>query len=637
MSRTQRKREASTARPRRAATTFGLLACVLSALVVTTSLAQSSPPPNQRISPQQRIGAPQLQDKAHWYQQSFRKFDPAVFNAPSRVIVSRSSDLGRSEVVENFNPVKASRNSGQPGVIQRDNSVCDVQPMTLDYLQQERFKLFDRRPMTIFPGSFVNLQTLLNPTPQFYAAPNRRDYEVIMDISRIDDAGQGGVRPQLPGRIATAVPQAANLPVTRVTGNFSQDPTDTTLHPSLRNRQLGAPIPQTLFVSTREVRSDIEARASLDAAVGILVPLAEFGIPLDISNRVQGSAEGRLERRVRTHVIQIEHPMYAYRMTENDRNALFTVPGEAAKHQNAAVVESVVFGRRLLIVVTSTLDAASAEAVVRQRLGVSFTGGELAGAALGSQLDARAEASFRQEILTFAARVFGGSSAYQNTTITDPEFARQYLLDPSAQTLSRETREVPIAYSLQKLSAGNVMIGVRSLGNFNDENCVQPVYKVDVGVKGIKAYKVVEAPGDDKEDIFGSATVFRSGAPNTQRQRVISIPENQAISIRANETAGITERKMIADNVTLSQLREMFVEWAPDLYDWELLQKPQFRVRQPADLRIEMRPRLNQIVTLRQGAEARIDNRVMELRLYENGDRNAASIAILYEIFVQRK
>lgn len=202
-----------------------------------------------------------------------------------------------------------------------------------------------------------------------------------MDISRIDDAGQGGTRPQRPGRMA--IPQASNLPVTRVTGNFSQDPPDTVLHPSLRNRQLGPPIPQTLFVNTREVRSDLEARASLDASLGVLVPLAEFGIPLDISNRVQASVAGRLERRVRTHVIQIEHPMYAYRMTENDRDRLFSVPGEAARHQNAAVVEPVVFGRRLLIVVSSTLDAASAEAVVRQRLGVSFTGGRARRGCLG--------------------------------------------------------------------------------------------------------------------------------------------------------------------------------------------------------------------------------------------------------------
>lgn len=113
-----------------------------------------------------------MAERTHWCQQQLRNFDPAVFNAPPRVLASRSTTIGGSqavtEVVEDFNPVKSARNAGRPEIVARDNNfVCDVQPMALDYLQQERFKLYDRRPTTIYPGSFVNLQTLLNPARQF--------------------------------------------------------------------------------------------------------------------------------------------------------------------------------------------------------------------------------------------------------------------------------------------------------------------------------------------------------------------------------------------------------------------------------------------------------------------------------------
>ncbi|GAB1370353.1 hypothetical protein MASR1M45_04130 [Candidatus Kapaibacterium sp.] len=560
---------------------------------------------------QNRIN-PATISKLQWYSNNLRKFDPKVFNAQGKVIHSLNNQFGgKTEIVENFAPKKDIKENGSSTSIIQGGQVCDKQPMSMDYLQQEVFNIYGFIPNTIYPGSFINVNTLLNKTPESYTAANskRVPYAVRIDISNP----------------STSAPTS-----TSIASDFSSNNTEQ-LNRELRNRHFNASVPANIIGSITEIKSEVEARAKLDVSLGLMLPLEEFGIPAEISQGVRGSINVSTTKKIRKYMMNFIQPMYSYRMNQNDRDALFNAPGEASKHQNAAMVETVVYGRRLLIVIESEADEQTVKGTISQRLGISITGGDLANAQLGSKVDAQADAKFKNEIKSFQAVVYGGNSRLGSSMMTSPDAVVAWLADPNSAVLNANTNALPIQYVVQKVSTGSVMIGTRSTANYTNEECVEPAYKVEVQYLGIKCYKVVEGLGDDKEDIFGTCTV--------SSKSLINIPENAAVSIKQGATARDSKKVTTHEHITLAALKDLVLELKCDLKDWEPLHKPQYRPKQPMDVKLEVgtSSRLSQYQTISQGQSITLDNKNHEARIYENGDSNGSSIAVIYKVIITRK
>lgn len=555
---------------------------------------------------------PATLNKLQWYSTNLRRFNPSQFNSQGKVIHSANNQFGgKTEIVENFAPKKDIRTSGAATTVVQGAQVCDKQPMAMDYLQQEVFNIYGFIPNTIYPGSFISINTLLNKTPEAYTAANsnRVPFDVRIDISN-------------PG---------TNAPTsTSVASNFSSNNTEQ-LNRDLRNRHFNASVPANIIGSIKEIKSEVEAIATLDVSLGLMLPLQEFGIPAEISQGVRGSLNVTSTKKTRKYIMNFIQPMYSYRMNQNDRDALFNARGEAARHQNAAMIETVIYGRRLLIVIESEEDELTVKGTVSQRLGISVTGGDLANAQLGTKVDAQADTKFRNQIKSFQAVVYGGNARQGSAMMSSPEAVIAWLIDPNAATLTANTNALPIQYVVQKVSTGSVMLGTRSTANYTNEECIEPAYKVEVQYLGIKCYKVVEGLGDDKEDIFGTCTV--------SSKNLINIPENAAVSIKQGATASDSKKETTHAHITLAALKDLVLEFKCDLKDWEPLHKPQYRPKQPMDVKLEIGTptRLSQYQSLSQGQSITLDNKNHEARLYENGDSKGSSIAVIYKVIITRK
>jgi hypothetical protein len=563
------------------------------------SKAQSNPPV---LKP--AIKKVSLQGPFSSYFSKLQLYKIKISGSSAQILATQTNAVGKSEVGVSL-PQAANSTvvNGSPSAQREGNAICETQGYLLDHTNAGLFNTLERAlPTTIFPGAFLNAQTILSKRPAAYNAPNRSPLTIAISINDQSD-------------IKTFT--AANFGST-----YEQE-----LHAQLRNTSFGTSIPAFILSKITEVSSEVELRAKLNMTVGVMVPLEEFGIPVEISNGISGGASVSGSRKLRTYIITYEQPMYDYTVKENDRNLFFSTPNSAAQHTNAVLVRSVIYGRRVLIVVKSQEDEATVSTTVRQRLGISLTGTELAGFTLGSKIDGSILTKFSQQIKSFTAMVQGGNPALANKVISDPNAIKGYFEDPNAAILRANTGEVPIQYVLERVSA-DAVIGVRSTANFNAEFCVEPTYKIEVIYKGIKCYKVVEAPFDDKEDVFGSASV--------NGKSVVSIPENDAVSIKGGETKSDQKIININSNITLGQLIDYALTFSTNLKDWEPLHKPEFELDEPIEGKyIINNNRLNTIVGIQPGQSKVLDGQ-REVRLYENGETSNASIAVLYQVRVTR-
>lgn len=538
------------------------------------------------------------------YFNKLQLYKTKISGSTTQILATQTNAVGKSEVGVNL--PKAANNTvvnGSPSTQREGNAICETQGYLLDHMNAGLFNSLERSlPTTIFPGAFLNAQTILNKRPAAYNAPNRSPLTIAISINDHSDI-----------KTYTA---------TGFGSTYEQE-----LHAQLRNTSFGTSIPAFLVSKITEVASEVELRAKLNMTVGVMVPLEEFGIPVEISNGISGGASVSGSRKLRTYIITYEQPMYDYTVKENDRSLFFSIPNTASQHTNAVLVRSVVYGRRVLIVVKSQEDEATVSTTVRQRLGISLTGTELAGFTLGSRIDGSVLTKFNQQIKSFTAMVQGGNPALANKVISDPNAIKGYFEDPNAAVLRANTGEVPIQYVLERVSA-DAVIGVRSTANFNAEFCVEPTYKIEVIYKGIKCYKVVEAPFDDKEDVFGSCSV--------NSKNVVSISEDDAVSIKQGETKSDQKIVPINNNITLGQLIDFTLTFSTNLKDWEPLHKPKFELDEPIDGKyIINNNRLNTIVGIQPG-ESKILDGQREVRLYENAETSNSSIAVLYQVRVTR-
>lgn len=544
-----------------------------------------------------------------WYFSAIRPAR-ASGGAPANTITTRNSGANTSIVGVNLPraavPVRA---VGTPGKEPSGDGYCLTQSYNLDYLNESAFSLIDLRlnfPNAIYPGAFIDAGSLLGRSPVTYVSPaQRRPLTVAISISNPDSGSR-----------------------TYTVSNFGSN-NNRVLDENLRDRHYGAAIPSVFAYRSMELRSQQELTASFNFSAGLMLPLEEFGIPLDLSQGIRASGNmvnGSVERQYMLSFIQ---PMYAYTIEEEDPGLLFTNAGAAANiHQG--IVKSVVYGRMIMMTFRSTLDSAEAFGRVSARLGINFTGGELANASLGGSISGDVRNKFVRDIKEFKALVYGGNGQTANSVAGDPEAVYQYIRDPSAATLNSRTGALPLQYVVQRISDGRI-IGVRSTSNYKVDDCLNPRYDVEVSFKGLKCYKVVELFPDDKEDIFGTCDV--------NGKRLFGINEDAAWSIGKDKTISDDKDVLIAKDLTLAQVRELQLVFSQALKDWEPLHKPVYRAYQPLDLKysLDKTANINAIMNLAAGRSVELENKTHEVRLYENGDREHSSIAVLYRVKVTRK
>jgi hypothetical protein len=282
----------------------------------------------------------------------------------------------------------------------------------------------------------------------------------------------------------------------------------------------------------------------------------------------------------------------------------------------------------ILLSFQSTEDSSSVKSVLSERLGVTVTSGELANAQLGINVSASAKSNFANKVTNFKAFVYGGDAATALKVTSNPDEVFAFIQNQNAYTLTAASGALPIQYVIQRVSDGRA-IGVRSTSSFTVEDCINPRYDIDVVYKGIKCNKVVEAPLDTEEDVFGTCAV--SGIT------LFTIPEDRSISLRAGENSTADIQKRIKNSQTINDIKNLRLVFSPDIKDWELLFKPSFREKQQSDLVLNLESKINQVFNLEPGASVIIDNKIQSLQLYENGDDRNASVTVLYQVKITRK
>ncbi|GGH64943.1 hypothetical protein HNQ91_002187 [Filimonas zeae] len=579
--------------------TLGVALTLCSTMLLNSPLHAQKAPLAKSISRFQLIKRPAF----NAYFERLAETSKKVSTSGGQTLATKTGSLGKSEVVVNMTPRATPVQTVGAVTTQRNgSSVCESQNYNMDYLNVGVFNSYTRAlPASVYPGAFIEAQSLLTNRPSAYSATGRAPLNIGISINDSKNI--------------------KNFTATTFGSNYTNE-----LHTALRNKSFGTQIPAYLVMNAVEVNSLTQLQANFDLTVGLMIPLEELGVPVEISQGISVGVSDTSSRRVYSYLLTYEQPMYDYTVKEIDRSLFFTAPGAAAQHPTAVMVRSVVYGRRITMLIKSSETLETVKTTVRERLGVSTTGD--LGVSAGLQVDAEIRNRFEQQINSFHAFVQGGSAELGNKIFHDPAAIKSYIEDTRAASLSAATGEVPIQYILEKVNA-DAVVGVRSTANYNAQSCIQPHFDIAVIYKGIKCNKVVEAPGDDKEDVFGRCSV--------NGKRLADIPENSALSIKAGTTSADLKTVLAGDNITLDRLATYILTFTSELKDWELLQKPEFKLAQPLDGKYQITTgRLNKIMALDKGESTLLDEGTQELKLYENSDKSSASISVLYQVKVTR-
>lgn len=542
-----------------------------------------------------------------WY---FDKLTRTTAAGGSAVVRTKTVGTNKSEVGVNLPRVQqVIAPVGAPVFSTNAAGYCESSNVKMDYLNESAFSLVNLSETfssLIFPGSFIEAGSLLDRRPVFYSrATDRAPLTIGISISN---------------------PKSA-APTQVVVNDFGANNINN-LHRDLRDKHQGAAISPVFAFSLKEVTSVEHFTANLNYSAGLMLPLEEFGLPIDLSQGIKATGDASLTRKMHSYVVSFIQPMYAYSVNEVDMNRFFTRAGLAAQHSTAGYVSSVVFGRMVLLSFQSTEDSTSVSTLISSRLGISVTGGDLANAQLGTRINADAKANFSNKVSNFRAFVYGGDAATALRITSNPEEVFTFIQNPGAYTLSAASGALPIQYIVQRVSDGRTL-GVRSTSSFSVEDCLNPRYDIDVIYKGIKCNKVVEGPLDNEEEIFGSLSV--SG------QTLFNIAEDNKMSMKQGEEKGADILKRIKSSQTINDIKNLRLQFTPSIKDWELLIKPLYREKQQSDLVFNLETKVNQLFKLEPGQSVVIDDKKQTLRLYEDGREENASVTILYQIKITRK
>ena len=551
-----------------------------------------------------------------WYTKTL-KLSSAGSSASAGTVLGTRSNAGNSvqigiglpQAAQSFTPNGTARQTTS------GDQVCSIQPMKVDFLTTDNFNLFTP-DNTIIPGKFFNINSVVTNSFAAFTGPQRKAYQLGMSIFNPNNTNN-------------------MLNVTELTRSPLPEVQSTLLAPNY-----GATIPADGVMDMVKISSSMELKASFESSRGIFLPLEELGVPADISASLDASASAQSSTALSYYMVNLYQPMYTINvLTNNDQ--LFADANAYKTCTDAAYVESVTYGRRVVIIIGSASSETSVRAALSASLGATITGTEAAGIKLGTENSAQTDATLRSVAVKFHAKVYGGDATLGNGifgNILDFKAAfKRYITSRSAGTFSAQTAALPLHYTLRRIS-DDAVLSVRSVGSFDDlVGCNTSKYKVEVVYKGFKVNSVVEVPFDDKEDIWGTlkvATANVNGTTKSINMVIKSIAKDNAVSEKAGGTDGDDISVKVLDGLTTAQVTNTTLNFSESIFDWEPLHNPDYKPASSGELKFNLNSMASEISALQPGQSKIYDN---DIKLEESSIAGTSKITLITKIKVTKQ
>jgi hypothetical protein len=521
-------------------------------------------------------------------------------------------------------PTEKYTNNGAPRNQESSNSTCRVQPKKNNYLNPGEFMLPGTFDFNFCPGDFITPNVLLN------------------NISNITSYNANGQRAAY--KLGTTLFKQNG--VNQITVNdFSTKP-QAKINDSLKSKNYGSTIPTQGIIDITELKSDMDITTSMETSLGVFLPLEELGVPADVTLGFRGEMNGQTSARLKFFMVNFVQPMYNISVLTNP-NALFVNPAAAANNASGAYISDVTYGRRAMFIFAAADYSYLMQQMFEGGESISITGGEAAGLEAGVKASGSLSLDVRNSVVKFWGMIQGGSggsvlASYNDITTFHTEF-KKFVASPTAATYSAQTREVPLSYSLRRISDG-ALIGTRSVGNFDEyTSCNTNTYDVEIDFKGFEVKKVVDGPFDNDDDIWGT---IRYTGRNTNGQLysngsaiLFNVPNSSSIS-RGSENNKIyshpSNPRKIIENMGKADLLSTILNFSEDVADtqYPLPYNPAYNPLNPSDLQFKMSWYQNEINSLQPNASITKD---YWINMYEGGDKDNAHLTLHFTVKVLKK
>lgn len=569
-----------------------------------------------------KVNAIKSQGSLAWYK-TFLNNKGSLVKAGSAETILGERSLGALKVQVGANLVPANSsyvNNGNAKTEESGNITCNVQPKKINYLVPGDFSIMRQSfSFTNYPGDFVNPANIINASSALspYQTPNPRNpYKIGISIFAPNGTNEITVTD------FNTIPQAK-------------------IQDSLLARNFGASIPANGILEISEIKSSVQLSASLEYSYGVFLPLEELGIPADITAGLRLENNDSLSTNLRFFMVSFTQPLYSLNLLTNI-NGLFVNPQHLANNSNGAFISDVTYGRRALFIFAATSFEALRDAMFEGGLNATVTGGEAAGVEVGVKAEGNINAQIKSSIKKFWGILYGGNSTQTLTSYNDinafhQEF-KKYITSSSARTFSRTTGALPISYSLRRISDGAV-IGVRSIGSFDEKvECNTNRFSVDVNFSGFTVNKVVEAPLDNEDDIWGTFGYAKRNTNSTTitqgKVTLFSKTSDKAISKGENRSYDAGDNPVrIIDQIGKTDLINTILNFTEDVKDWELLMSPTYDPSSGSAMQFDFSTKASEINTLAPGQTKTFEK---SIPLFENGKSDAAKVTFKVEIKVRR-
>ncbi len=595
---------------------------IVTILFLTNAFAQV-----KQYSPStlKKVNAIKANSSFSWYKNFItnkQTFIPINSGSNETIIKERSNPQGmKVQVGTNFQSSGTQfANNGAPRTTEEGNNSCVYQPQKINYLIPEDIGVSFLSDFNFYPGDFIKPNDIINSGVNLNpynvnAAHVRNPYKIGINIFNNVNSNE------------ITVSDFNTIPVNKI-----QD--------SLLFRNYGARIPTSGIVEAFEITSDIQLASSLEMSQGAFLPLEEAGIPLDITAGLKMKSDDALELNLKYYMVSFNQPMYS--LTLNTRpNALFVNPAHSNANVNGAYLSDVTYGRRAFFIFASADYNRVMNGMFEGGVDAEVTGGQLSGVSVGTEVKGTMDASIKASVKKFYGAIYGGNGVTALSKFNDIDAFfiafKAYVASPTATIFNANTRAKPLSYSLRRISDG-ALIGIKSIGNFDDVDCNTNSYEVTLNFKGFTVNKVDDGPFDDKDDLFGNLHYdgYRNSNINTTTgsYQLFVVPESAPISKGINQSyiAAQAPTKVIS-KISKSDLLTTILNFSETIKDDELVMNFDYNPLNPVNLQFQFSSIAPNINNLAIGATYK---KIFQIQLYEGGESTKAKATFDIEVIVKR-
>ncbi|WEK37527.1 MAG: thiol-activated cytolysin family protein [Candidatus Pseudobacter hemicellulosilyticus] len=507
-----------------------------------------------------------------WYASTLKKLSAKPKVTGTAVLGSKSDAAGnRTEIGVGLTGTESGFSAnGSPRQEQNGNTVCTIQPYRVNFATSDNFNLF-AASTPIYPGQFYNIASVLQGAFSSIPTPARKPYQLGINIFNANNPGPG------------------MLNVTDLTRSPLPEIQRVLLAPNY-----SASIPASGVFDMVEIKSTMMLKAKYETSQGIFLPLQEFGIPAEVTAGFAASGSVSTQTNRSHYLVSFIQPMYTINVLTN-HDQLFQSPNAHTSLSNAGYVESVTYGRRVSIIISSSSSVTRVKAAISAALSAEINGLEGADIDVGTSSNGETSVSLKEVASSFHATIYGGEGDMANRIFSDivafRDAFRNYIRSSSAGTFSATTGAMPLHYTLRRIS-DNALLTVRSTGSFDElVSCNTSKYKVEVLYDGFTVNKVLEFPPDDMEDIYGKftlASVSTNGRTTSKDLLLKNIPKDRAISKKAGGRDSDDVQVVAMNNVSRNDLVNSILNFSQAMYDWELATAPAYRENSSAELKFNL-------------------------------------------------